>query len=185
MLTWIKDKNQTLAQAKKAKSFEVLQREVQTMLKRKGVKNFLTITIEVQSHTIIGKNGKERTVSSYRLSYSIDQTALEKEQRLHGITCFISNVDTRSYSAEEIIQWYRDKNKVEEAFHEIKSHLDLRPIFLTREKRVKAHVSICVLAYFLYNDMEQRLRQSDSTISVEMVLNILKACLVNQGTAMA
>ncbi|MDD2510383.1 MAG: transposase [Syntrophomonas sp.] len=57
---------------------------------------------------------------------------MEKEQRLHGITCFISNVDTQSYSAEEIIQWYRDKNKVEEAFHEIKSHLDLRPIFLTR-----------------------------------------------------
>ena len=182
VLTWIKDKNQTLAQAKKAKSLEVLQREVQTMLKRKGVKKFLAITIEAQSHTIIGKNGKERTVSSYRLSYSIDQTALEKEQRLHGITCFISNVDTQSYSAEEIIQWYRDKNKVEEAFHEIKSHLDLRPIFLTREKRVKAHVSICVLAYFLYNDMEQRLRQSDSTISVEMVLNILKACLVNQLT---
>lgn len=179
VLTWINDKNQTLGQAKKAKSLEVLQREVQTMLKRKGVKKFLAIKIEAQSHTLIGKTDKERTVSSYRLSHSIDHTALEKEQRLHGITCFISNVDTQSYSAQKIIQWYRDKNKVEEAFHEIKSHLDLRPIFLSREKRVKAHVSICVLAYFLYNDIEQCLRQSEIVTSVEKALDSLKSCLVN------
>ena len=182
VLTWIDNKNQTLAQAKKAKSLEVLQREVQNMLKRKGVKKFLAIMIAAQSHTLIGKNGKERSVLSYRLSYSIDQMALEKEQRLHGITCFISNIDTRIYSAQEIIQWYRDKNKVEEAFHEIKSHLDLRPVFLTREKRVKAHVSICVLAYFLYNAMEQRLKQNHSSTSVEMALNILRSCQVNQLT---
>lgn len=49
---------------------------------------------------------------------------------------------------------------MEEAFHEIKSHLELRPIHLTREKRVKAHVTICTLAYFLYNDMERRLKKT-------------------------
>lgn len=55
----------------------------------------------------------------------------------------------------------------------------MRPIFLSREKRVKAHVGICVLAYFLYNDIEQCLRQSQITTSVEKALDSLKSCLVN------
>jgi len=79
----------------------------------------------------------------------------------------------------EIITWYRRKNKVEEAFHEIKSHLDLRPVHLTRAKRVKAHVTICTLAYFLYNDMERRLKENHVNLSPEEALEVLGRCQLN------
>jgi transposase len=105
---------------------------------------------------------------------------LEQEQRLHGVTCFITTLDNEAVPAREAITWYRRKNKVEEAFHEIKSHLELRPVRLTRANRVKAHVTACVLAYFLYNDIEQRLRKSGSKLSSEEALRILKECLINQ-----
>lgn len=69
---------------------------------------------------------------------------------------------------------------MEEAFHEIKSHLELRPIHLTRAKRVKAHVTICTLAYFLYNDMERRLKENWSTLSPENALAVLGRCQLNR-----
>ncbi|KLU62744.1 transposase DDE domain protein [Peptococcaceae bacterium CEB3] len=128
------------------------------MLKRKQVKKFLTITIEQKPQTISRKKGMTREVQSFKLSYAIHKQALTlaRELRQHGITSFISNLAGTEISSREIITWYRRKNNVEEAFHKIKSHLELRPVHLTRSKRVKAHVTICTLAYFLYSDMERR-----------------------------
>jgi transposase len=105
---------------------------------------------------------------------------LQKEQRLHGITCFITNLSKDQSSARDIIRWYRRKNKVEEAFHEIKSHLQLRPIHLTREKRVRAHVTICMLAYFFYNDIELRLKEMGVDLSPLEVLEIMAKCQINK-----
>jgi transposase len=179
-LTWIAEKNQELAQAKRARSSEALQKETKEMQKRKCVKKFLDVQIEPATCVAVGKNGQERQVKTFRLVYSLDQASLEQEQRLHGVTCFITTLANETIPAREVIIWYRRKNKVEEAFHEIKSHLELRPVWLTRANRVKAHVTACVLAYFLYNDIEQRLRKSGSKLSSEDALRILKECLINQ-----
>jgi transposase len=179
-LTWIDEKNQKLAQAKRARSSETLQKEIKEMQRRKGVKRFLAVQIEPATCTVVGKKGQERTVQTFRLAYLLDQASLEQEQRLHGVTCFITTLTCETVPAREAITWYRRKNKVEEAFHEIKSHLELRPVWLTRANRVKAHVTACVLAYFLYNDIEQRLRKSGSQMSSEDALRILKECLINQ-----
>jgi len=81
---------------------------------------------------------------------------------------------------QEVIAMYRRKNKVEEAFHEIKSHLQLRPMHVTRTERVKAHVTICMLANFLMNDMEQRLKEANQNISPNEILDHLQACQVHQ-----
>lgn len=179
VFAWIDQKNESLAQAKKARRREILEREIQSMLKRKRVKKFLTITIEENTHTVSNKKGIVRDVQSFKLRYAIDEQALIKELRLHGITCFISNLAQEKIPPREIINWYRRKNKVEEAFHEIKSHLELRPVYLTRAKRVKAHVTICTLAYFLYNDMERRLKENHVNRSPEDVLEVLGRCQLN------
>lgn len=69
----------------------------------------------------------------------------ETEIRLDGITCFITN--DKTIPQAQVIHRYREKNKIEEAFREMKSQLSLRSIYLTRPERVKAHVSVCILAY--------------------------------------
>lgn len=121
----MQQKNQTLAEAKKARNREKLEQEIQTTLKRKRVKKLRNIHIEPHAHTVTTKKGEQRIVNSFRLFGSIEQAGLQKEPRLHGITCFITNLSRDHSSASDIIRWYRRKNKVEEAFHEIKSHLQL------------------------------------------------------------
>jgi transposase len=179
-LDWIKEKNQALAQAKRARNQETLAQEIHNMLKRKCVKKYLQIQIEPDTQSVTNKSGKQRTVQTYRLTYSVDHDAMHREQRLHGITCFLTNLPADSCPARETITWYRRKNKVEEAFHEIKSHLDLRPVYLSRAERVKAHVTICMLAYFLYNDLEQRLKKPLPDLSPEDALKLLKECHINR-----
>ena len=74
-----------------------------------------------------------------------------------GITCFQTNGRADQLSAEAVITEYRLKNRVEEAFHEIQSPPALRPLFVSRAERIRAHFMTCVLAYLLNTDTEERL----------------------------
>ena len=58
--------------------------------------------------------------------------------------------------------------------------LQLRPMHVTREERVRAHVSICMLANFLMNDMEQQLQAAHLTDSPQTVLEGLRSCQVHR-----
>lgn len=60
---WIDQKNESLAQAKKARRQEILEREIQSMLKRKRVKTFFTITIEPNTRKVLNKKGITREVN--------------------------------------------------------------------------------------------------------------------------
>jgi transposase len=179
-ITWLEQKNKALAQAKKARNQEVLTRELETMLKRKRVKRLLKVSLEPREVKVINARGKERTTHTFQFTYAINEAERQKEQRFHGLTCFITNLPVQKTSAKEVISWYRRKNKVEEAFREIKSYLELRPIYLTRAERVRAHVSICILAYFLYNEMERRFRGKGLAESPPEVLARLQKCQVNR-----
>ena len=98
---------------------------------------------------------------------------------MDGILCFVTNEPADSLSSEQVIGHYRHKNKIEDAFREIKSYLRIRPFHLTREKRVKAHVSICVLGYLLLNALEEALGQLEEPLSGPAALKLLKECQFN------
>lgn len=177
---WVAEKKQFLRQAKKSRSWDVLEREIRNLLQQKRLKKLVHVQVEPYSADKTTRQGTKRTVATFQLTETIDPDVLAREQRLHGITCFITNVPNEHRPAPEIIQWYRRKNKVEEAFHEIKTHLELRPTYLTRDPRVIAHVTVCILAYFLFNDIEQRLKKSGSNMSPESLFRLLDECKVNQ-----
>ena len=117
-------------------------------------------------------------LSSFQLMTEIDKNKEMQKRRLDGITCFITNDMTIPQG--EVIQKYRDKNKIEEAFREMKSQLALRPIYLTRPERVKAHVTICIMAYLLINSIEMLLRKAEITLSSEELLRQVSSCQLTQ-----
>lgn len=119
-----------------------------------------------------------RTTHSFQLVVTLD---IDKEmdlRRADGITCFITNEG--HLTSAQVIQKYREKNKIEEAFREMKSLLALRLIHLTRPERVKAHVSLCIVAYLLMNTMEMTLRSAGDFTSPQEVLRQLRSCQLNQ-----
>ena len=175
---WIKEKNQSLALAKKSRNEKTLEREVKTMLSKRKLKSLLTITITPIELEVAKSNGGTRIVKSFKLSMEIDKEKEEQKRKMDGITCFITN--DLSIAKDEVIKKYREKNKIEEAFREMKSQLALRPIYLTRPERVKAHVSICILAYLLINTIEMILKKANIDLSSEELLRQMNSCRLNK-----
>lgn len=172
--------NLSLAAAKKSRKQEVAAREADRLLSRKGFKKQAQITVEPLMLQVATPKGATHTVASFSLKLTWFAEKLRDAARLDGLTAFITNLPPDKMGVGETIGWYRRKNKVEEAFHEMKSHLQLRPMHVTREHRVKAHVSICMLANFLMNDMEQQLQAAQFKDSPQSVLEGMKACQVHQ-----
>lgn len=50
---------------------------------------------------------------------------------------------------QTIIKAYCDKTKIEDVFKNVKSFLNIRPLFVNTEAHVKAVYTICILAYFI------------------------------------
>jgi len=177
-MAWVTEKNASLALAKKSRNKETIERDVKTMLAKRKLKLLLLVTVEPLELTVTKSNGTTRSVQSFQLSAEINKNKELQKRRLDGITCFITNDLT--LPQRDVIQKYREKNKIEEAFREMKSQLALRPIYLTRPERVKAHVTICVIAYLLINSIEMMFRKAEITLSPEEALRQASSCQLSQ-----
>ncbi len=72
---------------------------------------------------------------------------------MEGVCVFVTNhlkADTKErVDARDIIAGYRDKKRVEEAFRNVKSFIKFQPVYVRKDVHVRAHYTICVLAYLL------------------------------------
>jgi hypothetical protein len=77
------------------------------------------------------------------------------ESALDGIYALRTNVDAQTLTAD-VIRSYKQLSKVERAFRDMKSDdLQIRPIHHRLEDRVRAHVFLCMLAYYVQWHLRQ------------------------------
>jgi hypothetical protein len=62
--------------------------------------------------------------------------------------------------AEEVAMAYKSLWQVERAFREMKSSLDLRPVYHWSESRVRGHIMVCFLALVLESGLMRALTES-------------------------
>ena len=91
--------------------------------------------------------------------------ALSYEQHREGK--WVIKTDT-SLSVGEVIRQYKNLQRVEDAFDDMKHLLRLRPIRHYAPPRVEGHVLICVLAYLLARVLELRLAEAGITWTDEI-----------------
>ena len=168
--------NSGLKQAKRSRKRETVVKSVDGLIKKTKLKRAIQVTIEDMSIV----NGKT-TVGSFHISYIIDRNVIADIELLDGLTCFYTNTGLADFSAADVIRQYREKNAVEEGFHEIKGLLELRPIYLSLSDRVRAHVTICILAYLLWNTMEKKVSKVVNQ-SVADILEELAKCKMHTIT---
>lgn len=84
---------------------------------------------------------------------TIDQAKVRSEERFDGKWVIRSNDD--SLSAEDLARGYKQLMVVENGWRDLKSMLRLRPVNHRSPHRIKAHVSICVLALMLQRVIER------------------------------
>jgi len=92
-------------------------------------------------------------------SYEINEKELEKAKLLDGCYVITTNLKSEEASKNEIVERYRDLQKVEQAFKTLKTtDIFIRPIRHWNSNRVKGHVFLCTLAYRIIWEAKQRLK---------------------------
>ena len=91
-------------------------------------------------------------------SYQRKQTNIEKEESLDGIYVIRTNVPADVFSSEQAVRNYKSLSGVERAFRSLKTvDLHARPIRHREPDRVRAHIFLCMLAYYVEWHMRQDL----------------------------
>ena len=87
--------------------------------------------------------------------YWRNEASIEAEAALDGIYVIRTSVPEEQLDAPEAVAAYKQLSRVEWAFRAMKSVLDVRPIRHWRSPRIRAHVFLCMLAYYVRWHMEQ------------------------------
>ena len=85
-----------------------------------------------------------------KLIFSINKSKIDEESALDGCYVIRTDVSEKVLNSKEVVQTYKQLTNVESAFRIIKTaHLNIRPIFHHLDDRIRAHVFICMLAYYI------------------------------------
>jgi transposase len=74
---------------------------------------------------------------------------IRAEAAIDGIYVLRTNLAERELATPDVVRAYKQLKEVERAFRTLKGPLELRPIHHRLEDRVKAHVFLCMLSYYL------------------------------------
>jgi transposase len=106
------------------------------------------------------KMGKHFTldIEDNRFRFSRNSETIAREARLDGIYIIRTSERAQSLSAEDTVRTYKSLGQVEQAFRCMKSvDLRVRPIRHRSEEHVRAHIFLCMLAYYVEWEMRKRL----------------------------
>jgi hypothetical protein len=97
-------------------------------------------------------------ISNTTLAWSRKQDAIAAEAALDGFYVIRTNLPAEACSTEQVVLAYKGLSQVERAFRSLKTtDLDIRPIHHRRARRVRGHVLLCMLAYYVTWHMQQAL----------------------------
>jgi hypothetical protein len=98
------------------------------------------------------------SVTSTSLSVRRDDAAIAAEAALDGIYVLRTSLTAAQADAAATVRAYKSLARVERAFRSLKgAELELRPVFHWTAPRVRAHVLLCMLAYYLEWHMRRAL----------------------------
>jgi hypothetical protein len=161
-------KNHALAEERRRKRNELLdatERDLKKIQKRitrkrdplRGADEIGLAVGKVISRRKVAKHF-DLTITDDQLNFTRDHAAIAKEAALDGFYVLRTNVPAEAINTADTVRAYKSLARVERAFRCIKTtDLEIRPIYHWVSPRVRAHVFLCMLAYYLEWHMRQAL----------------------------
>ncbi len=99
------------------------------------------------------------SVKEGKLEWQFDQEKIAAEERFDGCYVVSSDVPPEQMAKAQVVASYKRLSFVEQAFRNLKTvQLEVRPVYHKKDERIRAHVFICLLAYYLQWHARQRLQ---------------------------
>lgn len=148
------------ARATRSALIERTRRELQRIAVRKTRAS--TERLSAQAGCLLAKTkmGKFVTwkVEEGRLQWSVSEEDVAAEAALDGCYVIKTTVSAEALSKENVVARYKSLARVEQAFRNLKTvAIEVRPICHKTDDRIRAHVFLCMLAYYLLWHFMQRL----------------------------
>ena len=113
----------------------------------------------------------EVSIADGHFDFSRRTAAIAHEAELDGLYVIRTSEPQQALSAQDTVRSYKNLAQVERAFRTLKgADLRIRPIHHRSEERVRAHIFLCLLAYYVEWYMRQALSPllfDDQTLPVE------------------
>ena len=100
--------------------------------------------------------------------YSLNNGAIAAEEAYDGFYAVCTNLEG---SVQEIIRINQRRWEIEECFRLMKSEFKARPVYLSRDDRIKAHFTTCFMSLIIYRLLEKKL---ENKFTCSEIINGLK-----------
>ncbi|MGC8871144.1 MAG: IS1634 family transposase [Brevinematia bacterium] len=134
--------NKKLKKARYKKDEKKIEKEIYAYLKKNKSENYFKIKFE-------------RNKINWQLNYE----KLQKIELQDGIWCILTNLP-KDKKVDFLISSYLKRRKGQVPFHYLKGFIEIRPFYHHKEEPVKAHITLCILAYLLEVSLEYLLKES-------------------------
>ena len=136
--------------------------EIRAMVRRKGSRLRGAAAIGRR----VGREANRRKVEKHfevritddDLTFHRRQARIDAEARLDGVYVVRTSLDADALAAGEAVWAYKSLTRVERAFRNLKTgHLEVRPVYVYNEARVRAHVFLCMLSLHVLWHLRRKL----------------------------
>jgi transposase len=110
---------------------------------------------------------------------TLDRNAWKRRRRFDGCSLLVAH-PAMTQTGPELVERYRQRDVIEADFRTLKSVVELRPVHHRTDAKVRAHVSLCVMATLLHRLLEHHLATAGSELSANRALATLALCHLNR-----
>jgi transposase len=132
------------------------------------------------AQTFIMPRGLRRFVELKGGELALREAVIRQEARYDGKWVVRTNTDLPT---DEVALDYKSLWQIEQAFRELKSGLEIRPVYLRLEEHVRGHILVCFLALVIEATLRRLLAETGSHSSYQEVLNDLAGVQANRFEA--
>jgi transposase len=174
---WIEAYNGELAQALGDRSQAVVEKTITQQLKRQRLTD-VPISYTLHPYTVTNRNahGTLKQARTYRITVNEVTSQDYTQSRTHdGIWILVTNLSALDEAAlfhqtdlDSCVEIYRLRQRIEESFRILSDVVEIEPFHVYTTAHIKAHVTICILAYVLDLTMLRRIRNANEVDNMDL-----------------
>ncbi len=115
--------------------------------------------------------------TSVKTELVIKDEVLQQEEVLDGFYAYATSLDDE---AIQVLKARSFHHEIEHLFRTTKTHLDARPVYLTRQDRIRSHFLVCFLALTILKLLQRQITQAfpevykDTPLSIDLLIETLQ-----------
>jgi transposase len=137
---------------------ETKNKKLKTKFDEKDLDRYKKRVIKAIDKCKMAKYYSINTIDNETFSIDFKQEDFDRSESLCGKYVVCTNVKAESMEKNEVRGQYKNLQYVEHAFRDLKSdNISIRPVYHRNEAQTRGHVQVCVFAYAIIKEMENKL----------------------------